>query len=67
MHPHTKFGIASSNVIRDRLRIQAILLKTRSGQGYGHGDPKIACDTWATITHHGAVNLSRTQYKRTGH
>ena len=40
MHAHTKFGIPTSNNIRDMLRIR-IFLKL----GQGHSDPKMVCGT----------------------
>ena len=42
MHSHTKFGI--SNALYKRHAPDMIIQK-KLGQGQGHSDPKMACDT----------------------
>ena len=45
MHPHTKFGIPTLNIVGEML-LSMIILETRSDQGLqGHSDPKMVCHT----------------------
>ena len=60
MHPHTKFGILISNIIRDMLQTQFLKL------GQGHSDLKMVCDTLPSqdaFTHQ-ILNYYLKEYKR---